>query len=326
MVDVKDGRHLVGFDLGGTKMLAGLFNSSYTCVGRKRRRTRGHEGVEAGLDRIVQTIEKALDEAEVSRSSLAAIGIGCPGPLDLDRGIIFDAPNLGWRNVRIKDRLEKQFDCPTVLLNDVDAGVFGEYRFGAGKGSESVLGVFPGTGIGGGFVYRGEIFRGRKGSCMELGHIQVQPDGPLCGCGQRGCLEAISSRLAIASEAAKAVFRGQAPHLMSIAGTDLSRIRSGALADAIAQGDVAIERIVRSAARSIGTAVGGLVNLMAPDMVILGGGLAEAMPDLFVTEVEEAAKSFALPSFVDSFRVVTAELGDDAAILGAAATAAARLK
>mgnify|MGYP002623946374 CR=1 FL=1 len=159
MVDVKDGRHLVGFDLGGTKMLAGLFNSSYTCVGRKRRRTRGHEGVEAGLDRIVQTIEKALDEAEVSRSSLAAIGIGCPGPLDLDRGIIFDAPNLGWRNVRIKDRLEKQFDCPTVLLNDVDAGVFGEYRFGAGKGSESVLGVFPGTGIGGGFVYRGELFR-----------------------------------------------------------------------------------------------------------------------------------------------------------------------
>jgi glucokinase len=206
-------------------------------------------------------------------------------------------------------------------MNDVDAGLYGEYRFGAGRGGRCVLGVFPGTGIGGGCVYEERILRGRTSSCMEIGHVQVMPGGPLCGCGQEGCLEAVASRLAIAADAAKAVHRGEAPYLEAIAGSDIAAIRSGALARAISAGDSVIEQIVRRAAGYIGVAVAGAIHLLAPDIVVLGGGLVEAMPELFVTEVESTARGRVMSSYATSFRVLAAELGDDAAAMGAAAWA-----
>src|SRR5207253_863762 len=157
--------------------------------------------------------------------------------VDLERGVVVEAANLGWRNVAIRDALEKEFKCPVVVLNDVDAGVYGEYRFGAGKGLRCVIGVFPGTGIGGGCVYEGKVLRGKSVSCFEIGHIQINANGIPCGCGRIGCLETEASRLAIATAAAAAAFRGEAPHLFAMAGTDVSLIRSGVLAEAIQAGD-----------------------------------------------------------------------------------------
>ena len=321
MAASEDDRYWVGFDLGGTKTLARAYDARFESVGRARTKTKGHEGAEAGLARIVDTINETLKEADIKKKHVAGIGIGCPGPLDLDRGVLHNASNLGWTDVPIKDHLEAEFGCPVFVLNDVDAGVYGEYRFGIAKSTRTVVGVFPGTGIGGGCVYDGEILRGKTGSCMEIGHIQVAPEGPLCGCGRRGCLEAVASRLVIASRAAAAAYRGQAPHLLKNAGTDLSDIRSGALADSVAAGDATVEKIIREAARHIGRAVAGVVHLLAPDMVVLGGGLVEAMPDLFVTEVGDAARRRLMPSFVESFEVVAAKLGDDAGVLGTAAWA-----
>jgi len=309
----------VGFDLGGTKMLAIVFDSNFSVVTRKRRKTKGHEGAQSGVARIVETISEALSEAGLEKGDLRGIGLGSAGPLDLDEGIILDAPNLGWKDVKIKSILEKEFGCPAIILNDVDAGVYGEYRFGAARSSRCAVGVFPGTGIGGGCVYDGKILRGKTTSCMEIGHIQVVPDGPRCGCGLQGCLEAVASRLAISAAAAQAAYRGQAPHLLDIAGTSLDEIRSGALADAIAAGDTVVESIVRLAAGHIGTAIAGVVHLLAPDCVVLGGGLVEAMPRLIVSEVTAAAKKKVLPSFADTFTVVPAELGDDSTAMGAAA-------
>jgi glucokinase len=309
----------IGFDLGGTKMLALVFDSNFSVVLRKRRKTKGHEGVQSGVARIVETISEAMAEAGLQRGDLRGIGLGSAGPLDLNEGIILDAPNLGWKDVKIKSILEKEFGCPAVVLNDVDAGVYGEYRFGAARSSRCAVGVFPGTGIGGGCVYDGKILRGKTNSCMEIGHIQVVPDGPRCGCGLQGCLESVASRLAISAAAAQAAYRGQAPHLLDIAGTNLDEIRSGALADAISAGDTVVESIVRLAARYIGTAIAGVVHLLAPDCIVLGGGLVEAMPRLFVNEVTAAAKNKVLPSFADTFHVVAAELGDDSTAMGAAA-------
>ena len=311
----------VGFDLGGTKMLAGVYDVEFRRLGGKRRKTRGHEGVDAGLDRITRTITDALKDAKVNRSQLEGIGIGCPGPLDLERGVVIEAPNLGWENAPVRDHLERVFGCPAVVINDVDAGVYGEYRFGAGQGAHCVVGVFPGTGIGGGCVYEGRILRGRNSSCLEIGHVQVMPEGPLCGCGQQGCLESVASRLAISASAAQAAFRGQAPRLREIAGTDLANIRSGQLAAAIEAGDTVIESIVRKAAAHIGTAVAGVAHLLAPDIVVLGGGLVEAMPKLYCETVTDAARRFALPSFRNTFEIRAARLGDDAATIGAAAWA-----
>ena len=302
-------------------MLAVVYDDDFQPLGRKRTRTISQDGKKAGLARIADTINAALQEAEVKPARLNAIGVGCPGPLDLDEGVILNTPNLGWKNVRVKQILEDEFGCPVVISNDVDAGVYGEYRFGAAAGARCALGVFPGTGIGGGCVYEGKILRGKTSSCMEIGHIEVMPGGPLCGCGAYGCLEAVASRLAIAAAAAQAAYRGQAPHLIEAAGTDLGEIRSGALAASIAGGDEAVERIVREAARYIGVAVASVVNLLTPDTVVLGGGLVEAMPDLFVQEVSKAAKRRAMSSFADTFKIVAAELGDDACVAGAAAWA-----
>jgi glucokinase len=247
--------------------------------------------------------------------------MGCPGPLDLDRGILLQATNLGWENVPIQDALQKALGCEVRIANDVDVGVYGEYRFGAGQNARSVIGVFPGTGIGGGCVYQGNLLRGSRSSCMEIGHMPVMVDGPLCGCGNRGCLEAVASRLAISSAATQAAFRGLAPNLLKAAGTDLANVRSGALAASIAAGDRAIEDIVRHAARMIGMAVGGLVNLLAPDRVVLGGGMVEAMPDLFIAEISTTARNRAMPAYAGTTQFAVAQLGDDAGVLGAAAWA-----
>jgi glucokinase len=304
-------------------MMAAALSGEFRVLGRRRRKTKGAEGAKAGVERIVETIRDALKDGQVAADSVAGIGIGCPGNIDLDRGVIVDSSNLGWKNVQLKEILQKEFGCPAVILNDVDAGVYGEYRFGAGKGARCVIGVFPGTGIGGGCVLEGQVIRGKTMSCFEIGHIEVSQDGLPCGCGRTGCLETEASRLAISAQAAMAAYRGEAPHLLAAAGTDLSEIRSGTLAEAIQAGDTIIERIVERAARQIGRAVGDVVNLLAPDVIVLGGGLVEALPELMVNGVEEAARLRAAPPFAKLFKVVAAKLGDDAVVRGAAAWAEA---
>jgi glucokinase len=309
----------IGFDLGGTKMMGVVYDGQFRALGRKRRRTKGNEGVKAGLDRLCQTIDQAIEEAHLTPDQITGIGVGCPGTVDLDSGVILEAANLGWKNVKLKDHLEARFKVPVVVANDVDVGVYGEYRFGAAKNARCVVGVFPGTGIGGGCVYEGRIFRGKKHSCMEIGHVEVVVDGHLCGCGRHGCLETEASRLAISAQVAMAAYRGDAPHIVATAGTDLAEIRSSTLAEAIKAGDVAVEKIIRRACEYIGTAVANTVSLLAPDMIILGGGLVEAMPELFVEAVEKAARERAMPSMAKSFKIAAAKLGDDAGAMGAAA-------
>jgi glucokinase len=323
MADTRANRPWVGFDLGGTKMLGGVFNSDLRLLGKRRRKTKGAEGAKAGLERIIETIKDAIKEGQIEGQKLAGIGVGCPGQIDLDKGIVLEAANLGWKHFHIRDALQEEFKCPVVVLNDVDAGVYGEYRFGAGKGARCLVGVFPGTGIGGGCVYEGKVLRGKNVSCFEIGHIQINPNGVPCGCGRIGCLETEASRLAIATAAAAAAYRGEAPHLFAVAGTDVALIRSGILAESIRAGDVAIERIVKRAAGLVGRAVGDVVNLLAPEVVVLGGGLVEAMPELYVESVEKAARDRVAPPFAKLFKIAPAKLGDDAVIRGAAAWAQA---
>lgn len=319
--ELQTDRVWIGFDLGGTKMLAVVYDDNLQPLGKKRRKTRdkGRDGV--APQRLADTIEIALENAEVSPKSIAGIGCGCPGPLDLKKGVILEAPNLGWKNVALKEFLSEKFDCPAEICNDVDAGVFGEYTAGAGRGGRCVLGVFPGTGIGGGCVYEGKIFQGSRASCMEVGFLQMATEGPAAGVGPVGTLEGLASRLAISAEAAKAVYRGQAKNLAEVAGTDLSNIRSGILAKAIEAGDTVIEDIVRRAAEQVGRGIGSLVNVLAPDIVVIGGGLAEAMPDLYLSAAEKGAKRNTLPSLKDVYEIRIAELGDYSTVLGAAAWA-----
>ena len=310
----------VGFDLGGTKMLSAVYDDQYRCLGRERKKTKGFQGEKSGLERIVKCIYDAIEEAGQSADDLQAIGIGCPGPIDPQRGVLLQAPNLGWKEVSIADELSREFKKPVVLVNDVDAGVYGEYRFGAGQGVRSLLGVFPGTGIGGGFVYEGEIFQGANISCMEIGHIPTVPDGPIASAGLRGSLESVSSRLAIASLVSQAAYRGQAPSAVENVGTDLANIRSGPLAHALKKEPI-VKEIIGQAIRQLGKSMAGFVHILAPERIILGGGLVEAMPNFVMKKVEEGMESWLLPAYRDVCKVVEAKLGDDASVQGAAAWA-----
>lgn len=311
----------IGFDLGGTKMLAAAYDSQWELLGRRRRKTRGREGSDSGIARIGSTIEKLLEENELDPARIRGIGIGCPGPIDLKKGRILTTPNLGWDDVDIGDFLKKKFGCPVVVLNDVDAGLYGEYQFGAAQGSRCSVGIFPGTGVGGACVYEDMILQGDGVSCMEIGHTRISSSSRSSGYEFPGTLEAEASRLSIAAEAAKAVFRGDAPNLAREAGTDLANIRSGALAESVKAGDKVVKRLVEEASESIGIAVVNVIHMLCPDTIVLGGGLVEAMEDLIVETVAKTARKSVMSVYKDRFKVVAAKLGDDAGVKGAAAWA-----
>lgn len=318
------GRVWVGFDLGGTKMLAKVFDDDYRSLGKAKQKTQGAKGVKAGLKRMADTVSDALADAGVEPGQVAGIGVGCPGPINPSKGEIVEAPNLGWSRVPVEAHLGKIFGVPTVICNDVDAGVYAEYQAGAARGARCAVGIFPGTGIGAGAVIEGRLLQGGSLSCMELGHIPLFPE--TSGRGEDGTtLETECSRLKIAAEAARAAYRGQAPHLLKTCGTDLAKITSGALAKAIEAGDIEIEQIVRRAATLLGCGVATVVHLLAPDVVVLGGGLVEAMPGLYLETVRRAAVERVLGPYKKSFRIVTAELADDAGCMGAAAWARKRI-
>jgi len=320
MADSSDG-FWIGFDLGGTKMLSIAYDEKWKELGRRRRKTKGREGSDSGISRIGSTIERLIGENDLDASKLRGIGIGCPGPIDLQRGRILTTPNLGWDDVDVGDFLQGKFDCPVVVLNDVDAGLYGEYQFGVAQGSRCAVGIFPGTGIGGACVYEGNILHGGGISCMEIGHTRISSSTRSSGYELPGTLEAEASRLSIAAEAAKAAFRGDAPVLLKESGTDLADVRSGALADAVAGGDKVVQRLIEEASESIGIAVVNIIHLLCPDTIVLGGGLVEAMEDLIVGTVDKTARKHVMSVYKDRFKVVAAKLEDDAGVKGAAAWA-----
>jgi glucokinase len=313
----------IGFDLGGTKMLCLLFDSQFQVVARCRKKSKGMDGAEAGLERIASIIDETLEKAGIKADQLSGIGVGCPGPIDWRNGIVTIAVNLGWKDVPIGSFLANRFQCHVEVLNDVDAGVYGEYRFGAAVGAYAAVGLFPGTGIGGGCVYDGKILRGRKLTAMEVGHMKISSSTRSSGVPLTGTLESEASRLNIAAECAKLAYRGEAPELLKIAGTDLGNIRSKAIAQSIQAGDKAVEAVVREAARFVGYGVVNLVYLIGPDLIILGGGLVEALPEVYLDEVRRVAHQNVLPTYAETFEILPAKLGDDAGAVGAAAFVAA---
>ena len=310
-------KYWIGFDLGGTKMLAAALDPGFTIIASKRKKTRGDQS-HVTLERIEGLIRKMLEENAIDANRIAGIGIGCPGPVEWQTGVVRVAVNLGWKDVAVGKFLEDKFQCPVAVLNDVDAGVYGEYRFGAGRGSRTTLGIFPGTGIGGGCVYDGQILRGKHLTSMEIGHIMITSSPRQGATAMTGTLESEASRLAIAGEIAKLAYRGEAPSVLRSAGTDLSKLRSKSISEAIKAGEKSVQAVIENAAQLIGYAVTNMVHLIGPDCIILGGGLVEAMPELFLREVIKTAQRSVLPCYADTFRVKCAELGDNAAVMGAA--------
>jgi len=312
---MRPGEHVVGIDIGGTNILATVIDHELRIVARCKKKSRSKKGSDSTEDRIVKAVQEALTEAGVTK--IKGIGAGAPGPLDPVKGIIFDTPNLAWKRFPLAKMLSESFGVPAAVDNDVNLGTYGEWYFGKIRECRYVVGIFPGTGIGGGFIIDGKLYYGFSGSACEIGHMTVEVNGPFCGCGKRGCLEAVASRIAIAEQIAALAARYDAPFIYDNCGTDLNEIRSTIIAKAIESGEKKVEAVVRKAAYYVGIAVGNLVNILSPDAIVLGGGLVEAMQELYVEEVTRGMDDHALPYMRKNVRLVTARLGDDAVAMGA---------
>lgn len=320
---LRKGEFVVGVDIGGTKMMATVFNHKYEGCGQCRKRSKPRNGGEAAEVRIAKIIRSALEEA--GNPGIRGIGVGSPGPLDPVTGVIIDTPNLGWKDFPLADMLSKEFGVPVIVDNDVNVGTYGEWVFGDVSDCEDIVGVFPGTGIGGGIIINRKLLHGYSGAAGEVGHMTIEVDGPYCGCGKRGCLEALASRVAIAKEIAALAAREDAPFIAETCGSDISRIRSGIIAKAIEEGEKMVEGVVRKAAYYTGIAVANLINILSPQAVVLGGGLVEAMRDLYMEEINRAVKEHAMPFLRKGVRIVPAKLGDDATVMGAAHMIASKI-
>ena len=309
----------IGFDLGGTKMMASVLDANYNVLGFARKSTNGSEGAAKGRGKIVKAIHEAIEAAGVSPKGIQGIGIGCPGLVNPEKGLLVFAPNLGWTNMALRKLLQTEFKCPVAVLNDVDAGTYGEYILGAGKGARSLLGIFPGTGVGSGFVYNGQLVMGKSISAMELGNLLLP--GTHIGSPVFGTvtLEDLTSRLAIASQAGIACYRGQLPELDKKTQGALRSIRSKALANAFHSGDDAAMIIFRNSIRYLGMGVAMVVNLLAPDRITLGGGLVEELPGLYMNLLKEEVERYAIPELARGIRYSIAKLGDQAVTAGSVA-------
>ncbi len=314
-------KYSIGFDLGGTKMFAVVFDSKLKELGSARVPTDGHKGQKDGLRRIVATAEDALKSAGLKAKDIDAFGIGCPGVVDFEKGVLCGATNLGWGDVEVARYIKSKLGVKAAVLNDVDAGTYAEYAMGAGRGARSLLGIFPGTGVGGGFVYEGKILRGKSASCMEIGNLRLAGTTLEGKADEPVRLEALAGRLGVAAACATEAARGGAPSIMELAGTDIKAIKSGVIKKAIDGGERAVERIMQRSIAYLGLGVSAVVDLLAPDMIVLGGGLVEKMPQIYIDGLRESIKKNASPALADGVEIVVAELGDHAVAIGAAAYA-----
>jgi glucokinase len=277
------------------------------------------------LERILASVGDVLTQSGLELKSVSTAGIGFPGPLDPIKGIILQATNLpAWNHFPLAQEAEKSLNCPVFIDNDVNLGTFGEAMLGAGKGSSNVVGIFLGTGVGGGIVIDGKIYHGSNGTAGELGHIIIQHGGPVGPFGLKGSVEALTSRISVINRIKNEIKKGKKSslelHLKSG-----KKIGSSLLAEAYRSGDAVTRKAFHRAAEFVGVTAGSLINLLAPDVVVLGGGVVSAIPEAIVPIAKQVAFEIALESNRLTSRVEPAALGDDSGALGAAFYARQRL-
>jgi glucokinase len=312
------GPPVVGIDLGGTKILAGVVGGDHKIVARAKRPTPAMEGGPAIVAAMMACVDQALEEAGLGRKDIAAAGVGSPGPLDIKSGTILFSANLNVRNFAIGPEISALLERPVLVRNDVRVGGYAEFRLGAGRGYRHLIAAFVGTGIGGCVILDGQILEGATSNAGELGHMIVKAGGPRCGCGARGCLEALASKTAIARRVEKAVRKGLPTALADKMARRGGRLKSRDLAEAVLAKDLVALKEVQRAAHFLGIGLGGLINVIGPEIVIVGGGVAGALGDPFVDLVRTSTRTQALTDPEGKVRIDRAALGDDAGILGAA--------
>jgi glucokinase len=311
----------LGVDLGGTKVLSAVIDADGNILSRCKKRTQGLGSGENVYQTLIQSIHGAAEQAGVEVGQMKAVGIGSPGPLDPETGIVEFTPNLGFVNFPLRDRSQADLGRPVFVNNDVNVGTFGEWKLGAGRGIDNIVGIFVGTGVGGGLILNGALYEGFNRSAGEIGHTVVALNGDKCGCGNKGCLESVASRTGMSRIIQKRIKKGDKTALEDKFKGDPPTLRSKSLYRAYSAGDKVACETLDAAAEALGVTIGSVINLLCPQMVILGGGVIEALGEPYVEKIAKTAKEWAFDSNMRGVRIAEAQLGDDAGIHGAAAYA-----
>jgi glucokinase len=315
-------RYIVGIDIGGTNIVAGtVAEDGSEMLGLVSEPTISEQGADAVLGRIVKLARASM--AAARGKEIAGIGIGSPGPLNTTTGVVLLTPNLGWTNFPLRDRLAQALGLPATLDNDANCAIFGEWWRGAARGAKHVVGLTIGTGIGGGIVLDGEIYRGASDIAGEIGHMTIDLNGRRCKCGNYGCLEAYASGPAIAARAVEGIEAGTDTSLPKYVNGDLRKITAQLVYEAAHDGDDYAYEVVKDTARFLGVGVANVINIFNPEVVVICGGVTLAGERLF-GPLRSEAKRRAFKPAVDVCRIVPGELTGTAGVYGAAAVFARR--
>ena len=306
--------YIVGIDMGATHMRILLSNFGATAIAEKEVSINIANGPAACIEQANTLMHEILAENGMDISMVAAIGVGVPGPIDSEAGMVIAPPIMpGWDRFPIRDTLEKLWGRPVSVNNDAELGALGEWAYGAGRGARDLAYIKVGSGIGAGLLIGGRIYRGSTGSAGEIGHLTMDNDGPLCTCGNRGCLEAFSGGHAIAKRAIEAIEQGRSTQMDRFSPQKISAKDVSAAAQ---RGDLVAQQIMEDAGEHLGVAIAGLVNIFNPDIIVVGGGVAQ-IGDLFLEPVRMAVAKRSLPAAAENVRITTAVLGRRASSLGA---------
>lgn len=305
--------YVIGIDMGGTKISGALADLNGTIISQYTIPTKAIEGEQAVLARVIEVIEKVMIEAKKTSAEVKAIGIGSPGPLDASKGVIIVTPNLPFKNFQLVKPIIDKFNIPTYLDNDANVAAIGEYMLGSGKGTRNMVYITVSTGVGGGAILEGKIYRGSTSNALEIGHTTILPDGPRCNCGNYGCIEALSSGTAIARQAREAVDSGIETSLVNY-----ENLTSYEVFKEANTGDKVAKEILERSFTYLGIGIANIITSFDPDMVVIGGGVTKGGQILFdIVEKEVDKRCFKAMS--QHTKIVAAQLGTDAGVIGAVA-------
>jgi glucokinase len=306
------GRHVFGIDVGGTNLRVALGSDTGEILDRRHRDTHPEAGADEGIRTLAAMMTELAAAHRLTMSDFGSAGVGVPGPTDPVKGILFDPPHLpGWHNVPAASMLEQATGVPTHLENDAQLAAYGEFHRGAGRGCRHLVFITISTGIGGGIVIDRKLYSGAGGTAGEVGHVMVDPDGPLCSCGRKGHLEALASGTSMARIASERIAAGETSSLAA-----LEKITAQDIGDAADAGDRLSLSVLEDAGWLLGRSFGGLLNILDPEVLVLGGGVIQIGPRL-LDHLYEGIKEQAFESTYSHVRITTAELGQDAGLIGA---------
>lgn len=312
--------YYIGVDLGGTKILTAVADKKGKILARKKLPTEASKGTETIIKNINKTIKFVMEAENLKKSNICRIAVGSPGPLDTSEGIIYENSNLPWKDVPIVRLLEEKTGLPVVLENDANAAALGEKWFGAGKNVSDLIYITVSTGIGGGIIINQKIYHGFNDGAGEIGHITLEPDGPLCGCGNHGCFEALASGTAIARMGKEALKEDQPTLLKELSDNNPEKVDALLIEKAAKKGDQVANNIYKKAGNYLGIGIANLINIINPEMIIMGGGIINA-EELFWDKMVETLQERSVDPLGEKVKICKVKLGADTGVQGAIAVA-----